>query len=210
MSIEDLDRRIVALPDGALHQVRCSRAREGDLREGLEIHEYPDFGLYVLRSQRLHVVFRCGGRWLGHFAGHAHDDQLSVEVFVDGRRHIRDPGTYLYTPLPHRRDAYRCAAAHWSPATAVASEARLDLGLFDARIGAVARTIALSSTAVAGEVTGPRGTVVRMVRVCEDAVEIVDALLAGEEKLRPPSSVARLPYSPGYGLLLTDDPGPSA
>ena len=101
-----------------------------DLREGLVLCAYPDFGLYVVRSRRLYLAIRCDARAGRQPDGHAHEDQLSVELTIDGQDRIRDPGTYLYTPLADRRNQYRSMDAHCVPVMSKASRARLDQGLF--------------------------------------------------------------------------------
>jgi hypothetical protein len=201
LQLDEIERRAAALPANARCVSRFDRERPGDLRDGLIAASYPEFGLYMLRSARVHVTFRCGGGALGRFAGHAHDDQLSVEIFVDGRRYVRDPGTYVYTPLPDRRDAYRSANAHWTPAKWIGAEARLDLGAFDARIAAVGRCLYVGDHAIVGKLRGPLGTAMRIVRVLEDAIEVED-IVEGAAALPPsPPPASALPYSPGYGLL---------
>ena len=102
------------LPEG---QVRKSEftIKEGNLSEGLKLFAYPDFGLFIFRSPRLYLAVRC---WTGNqpvHSAHRHQDQLSVELSIDGRNLIYDPGTYLYTSLPEARNKYRESASHFSP-----------------------------------------------------------------------------------------------
>ncbi len=47
--------------------------------------------------------------------GHTHNDKLGFELWIDGEDIVRDPGTYLYTPLPHRRNEFRSTKAHNVP-----------------------------------------------------------------------------------------------
>lgn len=110
---------------------RCEISAPGsDLREGLVLCAYPDFGLYVFRSRRLYLAVRCDARTGRQPNGHAHDDQLSLELTLDGQDRMCDPGTYVYTPLPERRNQYRAMEAHSVPEAAKAARARLDQGLF--------------------------------------------------------------------------------
>ena len=91
----------IPLPDGAA--------------VGLKLYAYPDFGLYIYRSKRLYLAIRCGSIGQNGNGGHAHNDQLSIELNIDGRDIMADPGTYLYTPLPERRNEYRSVKAHFAP-----------------------------------------------------------------------------------------------
>ena len=101
-----------------------------DLCKNLKLYAYPDFGLYLYRSSRLYLAVRCGAIGQNGKGGHAHNDQLSIELNVDGEDWISDPGTYLYTPLPARRNQYRSVKAHFAPQLEGQEPGRLDLGLF--------------------------------------------------------------------------------
>ncbi len=101
-----------------------------DLYEELKLYAYPDFGLYLYRSNRLYMAVRCGAIGQNGKGGHAHNDQLSIELNVDGEDWITDPGTYLYTPLPERRNQYRSVKAHFAPQPEGQEPGRLNLGLF--------------------------------------------------------------------------------
>lgn len=73
---------------------------------------YPQFGLYILQARDLRAWVRCGSVGQNGNGGHAHDDQLSFELSIDGVRLIVDSGTYLYTPVPALRNRFRSAAMH--------------------------------------------------------------------------------------------------
>ncbi|HEY9634145.1 MAG TPA: alginate lyase family protein [Coleofasciculaceae cyanobacterium] len=102
----------------------------GDLCKGLKLYAYPNFGLYLYRSSRLYLAVRCGAIGQNGNGGHAHNDQLSIELNVDGEDWITDPGTYIYTPLRERRNEYRSVKAHFAPQIEGQEPGRLDLGLF--------------------------------------------------------------------------------
>lgn len=73
---------------------------------------FPAGGLHVLRSERLQVVLRCGGYGQQGVGGHAHNDQLSLAVWLDGAPLVVDPGTHCYAADPAWRDHLRGTAAH--------------------------------------------------------------------------------------------------
>lgn len=106
----------IPLPDGAA--------------DGLKLYAYPDFGLYIYRSKRLYLAIRCGSIGQNGNGGHAHNDQLSIELNIDGQDIIADPGTYLYTPLPERRNQYRSVKAHFAPQVKDREPANLNENLF--------------------------------------------------------------------------------
>ncbi len=122
-------RELAAWPEKQRRRYELS-APGSDLREGLVLCAYPDFGLYVFRSRRLYLAVRCDARAGRQPNGHAHDDQLAIELTLDGLDRMCDPGTYVYTPLPERRNQYRAMEAHSVPEAAKAARARFDQGLF--------------------------------------------------------------------------------
>jgi uncharacterized heparinase superfamily protein len=83
-----------------------------DCREGLRLAAYPDFGLFIYKSSRLYLAIRCGRGDINKIGNHAHNDNLSFEMAFDGNVLITDPGTYVYTPLPHMRNRFRSTSMH--------------------------------------------------------------------------------------------------
>jgi len=75
-------------------------------------NKYPDFGAFIFKTERAHMVVRCGSIGQNGYGGHAHNDQLSFELCIDGVPIIVDPGTYVYTPFPEQRNAFRSTASH--------------------------------------------------------------------------------------------------
>ncbi len=73
---------------------------------------FTDFGLYIYRRPRWWLAVRCGPNGQNGHGGHAHNDQLSFELVVDGVPLLVDPGSYLYTPAPQWRNHFRSTAMH--------------------------------------------------------------------------------------------------
>ncbi len=69
-------------------------------------------GFYVLRGGDDHVVVRCGPVGLRGAGSHDHNDQLSFELVLHGRRVVADSGTFTYTRNLADRQAFRSTAAH--------------------------------------------------------------------------------------------------
>lgn len=74
---------------------------------------FVDFGLVVWRSDQVQILVRCITIGNALRGGHFHDDQLNVQVFIDGSWVLRDPGTYTYTHNPSLRSKFRCRASHF-------------------------------------------------------------------------------------------------
>ncbi len=208
---------VESLPDTCKHilEIPVSGAR---LREGIWLCAYPHFGLYLYRSARLFLAIRCGSIGQDGLGGHAHNDQLSMDLTVDGDDWITDPGTYLYTPLPGRRNEYRSVKAHFSPRCARGQEpGRLDLGLFQLGDEARAECLHFGSEGFVGRHQGFGRPAYRMVQVLDDLLRVVDYT---EQNL--PLEVPRLEmmgtalrfrsvaHSPGYGVRCLQTTSPTS
>jgi hypothetical protein len=171
-------------------------ARGPGLSRNIGCAAFPDFGLYVLRSDRIWLSVRCGEAGMEPLGAHAHNDQLAIELVLDGKGLVRDPGSFTYTPNPGLRDAYRSAAAHDVPRIAGREPASLGDGLFLLRGRTGARCLHFSARGFVGEHRGYGAPVWRVVSLTDDGLSIEDGSLAGPLD----EGYAAPPFSPGYGL----------
>ena len=175
--------------------------------EGLEPFAFPDFGLYGWRNGRVFLSIRCGRLHDGRGA-HAHNDQLAVELEIDGVAFIRDPGTFTYTADLALRNAYRSALAHMVPRRGTAEPAPLNGGPFRLDDHARAECLRFTGLDFLGRHQGFGAETWRRVRVERDAIVIEDGPGSGETEnlsARDPAELARLwglrlAFSPGYGM----------
>jgi len=84
-------------------------------KDNLSCHAYPEFGLYVFKSDSFYLAVRSWSGIPASHSGHMHFDQLSIELSIEGVDVISDPGSYIYTPFPEKRWVYRSADSHFSP-----------------------------------------------------------------------------------------------
>ena len=206
--------RAVRIAAAGSNPARATREIEiavpgGGLRDGLAATAYPDFGAWIFRARRLYLVVRCGAFGRDGRGAHAHNDQLAIELAVDGEDWIADPGSYLYTPDPNARNAYRSVAAHAAPQWPDGREpGDLGLGPFWLRDTARARCLFFDEDCFVGEHSGFGAPVRREVRVTDDAIIVRDSGLLqaaprrrveDKDETRAAFSVS-VPFSPGYGL----------
>ncbi|HEV2149059.1 MAG TPA: heparinase II/III family protein [Longimicrobiaceae bacterium] len=197
------------LPAGAplRHETRL-RFDGPDLRTGLRLLAYPDFGLYLFRSDRLFLAVRCGSIGQEGNGGHAHNDQLSVELAVDGRDVLADPGSFLYTALPELRNRYRSDRAHHAFRSRSRESAGLGAGLFTLGGDPRARCLRFDEAGFVGMHTGFGFPVVRRVEVHADSVRVEDRVYAAPGTDVLPfylwTGEGDVPFSPGYGKVLRE------
>ncbi|MBI3258622.1 MAG: alginate lyase family protein [Ignavibacteriae bacterium] len=78
----------------------------------LELVSFDNFGLDIYRKKNYFCTVRCGSIGQRGKGGHAHNDQLSIELNVRGQDVFVDGGTYLYTPAADMRNHFRSTSAH--------------------------------------------------------------------------------------------------
>lgn len=82
------------------------------LTTGLKLTYWPDFGIYLYRSDRMLLcVNGCSNGQRGH-NGHSHNDRLSFELWVDKKPIAVDPGTFVYTASLGWRNYFRGTGCH--------------------------------------------------------------------------------------------------
>lgn len=93
----------------ASNSIMCAT---GNLTKGLERISYPEFGIYIYKSPELYLCINATDNGQKGNAGHAHNDKLSYELFINGKCVCEDAGTYVYTALPEERNKFRSTQMH--------------------------------------------------------------------------------------------------
>ena len=177
-NIQRLRQDILNLP--AESRRSWSWAAEAPFSDSPNLAAFPEFGLYVLSSSNLYLAFRCAAHHRSDAPlGHTHDDNLGIELVLDGRSLITDPGTYVYTSFPELRNAYRAAAAHFVPRAGTFSAVRLSDYLFQIDHLMTARCLYASSWALAGVLEGPAGKITRVVTIGRNQIDVLDGIEGG-------------------------------
>jgi hypothetical protein len=173
-------------------------AEGSGLRDGLETISYPDFGLYLFRSRWLYLAIRCGTIGQNGNGGHAHNDQLSIEVEIKGKTVIMDPGTYLYTASPEKRNAYRSVGAHFAPRIRDKEPGDLSTGTFVLGGDPNAQVIYFGVNGFVGRHDGYGNPAYRQITV-EDAAVVITDFSPGNELTQ--YAYGKMLFSPAYGVI---------
>ena len=203
--------------DPALESSRVELAVPGaSLLTGLRALAYSDFGAYVFRSDRLFLCLRAGFNRRNETGGHAHADELGLEVCIDGLAWIRDPGSYAYTPSPRQRNRYRASAAHFVPYVLDGEPELWSCGLFDLALDVRVRDIAVGPTGIGVDLVLAGNRLGQLVTIGSQTIVVETWIFeqSGAGRLRArcrPGHSGRylfrgevmrgsVPFSPGYGL----------
>ncbi len=77
-----------------------------------EVGSFPDFGIYIFKTECYQFAFRCGSVGQKGKGGHSHNDQLSFVLSSNEEEIFVDAGTYNYTGLPKERNHFRSTKQH--------------------------------------------------------------------------------------------------
>ena len=122
-----------------------------------KLYAYPEFGMFIFKSKNIYLAIRCGSIGQNGKGGHAHNDNLSFELNVRGKDFVVDGGSYLYTPFPDIRNAFRSTKVH---NTLILDSLEQNdwadglVGLFSMRDDAHARVLKFSNEYFRGEHSG--------------------------------------------------------
>jgi hypothetical protein len=117
---------------------------------------------------------------------------------LDDQPIVVDGGSYIYTPLPARRNEFRSIAAHFSPHIEGREPGNLQLNIFQLGGEAQAKCLYFCDAKFMGYYLLGDDRIYRKIIVEAGAVRVVDWVVGQIEplvKLDP----NRLPFSSGYG-----------
>ncbi|MCB9244836.1 MAG: heparinase II/III family protein [Flavobacteriales bacterium] len=163
---------------------------------------YPDFQLLGIKGDEFYVALvGMSNPEQHHSLSHVHNDKLHVELEFAGQSLLRDPGTYLYTPIPKWRVDFRSVFAHNTAITGDQEQNRpLEgrLGLFNMMHDVRFTAETFSDTALGGIIRYRDIVHRRKVELTNSGITITDSC-------NKPFMVNFEPfefYSPGYGKRL--------
>lgn len=81
-------------------------------KKSIASKRFSDAGCYLLRHNDDYCFISCAPNGQKGIGGHSHNDKLSFELMLNGRDIIVDPGTYVYTPYPNKRNKFRSTEYH--------------------------------------------------------------------------------------------------
>ncbi len=76
---------------------------------------FDNFGLYCFNSKEISLFVICKKKSDFFNSGHNHDDNLSIDLVVNNKTLITDPGSFCYTDNLKLRHLYRGSNAHFAP-----------------------------------------------------------------------------------------------
>jgi hypothetical protein len=93
-------------------------------------YNFQTSGHYITKTDRVNFHFITGPKELLGIGSHMHNDRLSYIFRIDGNEILVDPGTYVYSSDPIKRNLFRSASSHNTLFWKQLEPRSLDDGLF--------------------------------------------------------------------------------
>lgn len=182
------------------HWLKTFEYKSLDLLHGLQLTAFTGMGCYIFRGTHLYLAVRCGEIGLAGLGGHAHCDQLAIELTINGENLVSDPGTYVYTPFPDKRNAYRSAFAHHVPRVRGKEPADLTKGIFDLSSSVSGECLYFGLNGFIGRHRGYGSWIYRLVEIKKHEIVVKD--FSNGDLLIDDPLPRDLKYSQSYGRQL--------
>jgi hypothetical protein len=195
--IEIIDK-VKKLDEGYWKETKI-RFDDISVSKNLVLYSYPDFGLYIIKNDSLFVTLRCGKPHDNGPSSHFHDDNLSIELRIGSRNIYNDPGSYLYTSCPEKRNRYRSSQAHNAPRVIGYSAIKLTKLLFDFKLDSEPNMLAYTNKYLVGELVSRDWRVLRVASINENDITILDGAWGSPLVKNYIENSLNVPFSAGYG-----------
>ncbi|WP_204524433.1 alginate lyase family protein [Clostridium coskatii] len=159
--------------------------KKSEVMPKLSSKAYHKGGYYILRDDRIYCLIRCGELSCRGEGEHSHNDQLSIELNVNGEDFIVDPGTYVYTSDYNMRNLFRSTKMHNTLQIGNCEQNDFDkYDLFYMKEQTFAKCLKFNQTTFLGEHYGYKEKFnlvhQRMINLYEDELNVEDKLIGNE------------------------------
>ncbi len=173
-----------------------------DLNKDMEIQYYPDFQLALFQNKNLHLAIAgISNPNFHHSLGHTHNDKLSVELTINGKNILFNPGTYVYSANPEMRYAFRSVCAHNTISVNNQEQNRPlggSFGLFNLRAETTFELLHLTNSRFVGKISYRDIVHIREIIIQKKSITINDFC---NKEFKNHWNTGEI-YSNGYGQLI--------
>lgn len=142
-------------------------------------------GYYLLRNNSIYCMIHCGPLSMNGHGGHSHNDQLAIEVNINGKDFVIDSGPGVYSRNEAIRNLFRSTKSHSTLELAGVEQNTIIKGkMFELPEETHSQCISFSEDSFVGVHDGylKQGySTKRHVRVSKNAISIEDCLSFSEE-----------------------------
>ena len=147
----------------------------------LEVNFFKDFGLYNFKCSYFSLSVICRNNYNFFNSGHIHDDNLAIDLVINKKSIITDPGSFCYSHDLDKRKLYRSAAAHFIPrgknyTGAVFSKTNS----FYIDSMKLSKCINIKQNQFIGKISNIKGDIYRKIDIRKNGIQVLDFITKGE------------------------------
>ena len=137
-------------------------------------HQFPDFGLYIFEHKIFKLFITCKKKYDFLNSGHHHYDNLSIDLSIDRKNVVTDPGSFVYTSDIKKRKKFKGFQSHFVPFFKECELNQDKDSVFNCNFFFKAECLNMSKNEFLGKITYKNGFIFRYLSISEKGIKIFD------------------------------------
>lgn len=136
--------------------------------------QFPDFGLYIFEHKIFKLFITCKQKYDFLNSGHHHYDNLSIDLSIDRKNVVTDPGSFVYTSDLKKRKKFKGFQSHFVP---FFKECELNQDkdlVFNCNFFFKAECLNMTKNEFLGKINYKNGVIFRYLSISEKGIKIFD------------------------------------
>ena len=137
-------------------------------------YQFPDFGLYIFEDKIFKLFITCKKKYDFLNSGHHHYDNLSIDLSIDRKNVVTDPGSFVYTSDLKKRKKFKGFQSHFVPFFKEYELNQDKDSVFNCNFFFKAECLNMSKNEFLGKITYESGVIFRYLNISEKGIKIFD------------------------------------
>ena len=140
----------------------------------IKTRQFVDFGLYIFEHKMFKLFITCKKKYDFLKSGHYHYDNLSIDLSINRKNVITDPGSFTYTSDIKERKKFKGFQSHFVP---FFKKFKLNQDkdlVFNSNFFFKADCLNMSENNFLGKITYDNGVIFRYISISEKGIKISD------------------------------------
>jgi len=148
-------------------------SKQVNLKE-INNYQFPDFGLYIFEDKIFKLFITCKKKYDFLNSGHHHYDNLSIDLSIDRKNVVTDPGSFVYTSDLKKRKKFKGFQSHFVPFFKEYELNQDKDSVFNCNFFFKAECLNMSKNEFLGKITYESGVIFRYLNISEKGIKIFD------------------------------------
>ncbi len=137
-------------------------------------YQFSDFGLYIFEHKIFKLFITCKNKYDFLNSGHHHYDNLSIDLSINRKNVVTDPGSFVYTSDIEKRKKFKGFQSHFVPFFKEFELNQNKDSVFNCNFFFKAKCLNMSKNNFLGKITYEKGIIFRYLSISEKGIEIYD------------------------------------